>query len=174
MSALSALHLRPAEPGDAPRLLALKHQLDRESSFMLVEPGERRERVEDVVDELRLGPSTNSVVIVAEAGTDLVGYIEATGGRFARDRATAYLVMGVLSAHSGAGVGGRLLEAVTRWASARGLRRLELTVMAHNRRAIGLYERSGFEVEGRRRRCLLADDEWVDELYMGKLLPAAT
>jgi RimJ/RimL family protein N-acetyltransferase len=42
--------------------------------------------------------------------------------------------------------------------------------MAHNQRAFRLYERMGFVVEGRRRECLLVDGDFVDELYMAKLL----
>ncbi len=42
--------------------------------------------------------------------------------------------------------------------------------MAHNARAIRVYERHGFQVEGRRRQCLLVDGRYVDELYMAKLL----
>jgi RimJ/RimL family protein N-acetyltransferase len=51
--------------------------------------------------------------------------------------------------------------------------RLELTVMAHNSRAIGLYQRTGFSVEGRRAECLLIDGQFIDELYMATVLPAA-
>jgi RimJ/RimL family protein N-acetyltransferase len=42
--------------------------------------------------------------------------------------------------------------------------------MAHNRRAVDLYKRMGFSVEGRRSECLLVNDRLVDELYMGTLL----
>jgi RimJ/RimL family protein N-acetyltransferase len=56
------------------------------------------------------------------------------------------------------------------WAAAHGLHRLELTVMAHNTRAIALYERMGFTVEGRRAECLLVDGQFVDELTMAAIL----
>jgi hypothetical protein len=41
-------------------------------------------------------------------------------------------------------------------------------------RALGLYLRGGFQVEGLRRRALARDDTVVDEYYMGKLLPPGT
>jgi RimJ/RimL family protein N-acetyltransferase len=44
-------------------------------------------------------------------------------------------------------------------------------VMAHNTRAIRLYERMGFSVEGRRAECLLIDGRFIDELTMAALLP---
>ncbi len=42
--------------------------------------------------------------------------------------------------------------------------------MAHNHRAIGLYKRMGFSVEGCRAQCLVIDGRFVDELYMAVIL----
>jgi RimJ/RimL family protein N-acetyltransferase len=42
--------------------------------------------------------------------------------------------------------------------------------MAHNERALALYRRLGFEVEGTRRDSVLVDGRYVDELTMAKLL----
>ena len=163
--------IRVAGPGDAAALLRLKLRLDQETAYMLLEPGERDTSVEAVADELgAVARSGNSAVIVAEAGDQLVGYLELAGGAFRRNRTTAYLVIGVLTEASGQGVGTGLLAEAKRWAAAHGVHRLELTVMARNRRAAGLYERMGFSVEGRRAQCLLLDGEFVDELYMALIL----
>jgi RimJ/RimL family protein N-acetyltransferase len=43
--------------------------------------------------------------------------------------------------------------------------------MAHNTRAIRLYARMGFSVEGRRSECLLIDGRFIDELTMAVILP---
>jgi RimJ/RimL family protein N-acetyltransferase len=170
-AAAGRLRFREAGPADAAALLTLKHTLDRETSFMLLEPGERTESAEDVAADLgRLAGAANSVVIVAETRRGLAGYVEAGGGRFRRSRLTAHVVIGVLAAAAGRGVGSGLLRGLESWARAHGLHRLELTVMAHNRRAIRLYQRMGFAVEGRRRECLLVNGQLVDELHMARLL----
>lgn len=111
------------------------------------------------------------VVLVAEFAGRLVGYAEARGGKFRRHQATAHVVIGVLATARGQGAGTGLLQELKRWAPAHGIRRLELTVMAHNQRARDLYQRVGFQVEGRRRECLVVDGRLVDELYMALLLP---
>jgi RimJ/RimL family protein N-acetyltransferase len=163
--------LRAAGPGDATALLRLKQRLDQESSFMLFEPGERDASVEALAAQLSdTARSENSAVIVAELDGDLAGYVEVSGGAFRRTRSTAYLVIGVVAAANGRGIGRGLLEEAKRWAAAHGVHRLELTVMTHNRRAAGLYRRSGFTVEGRRAQCLLVDGQFVDELYMAAIL----
>jgi len=42
--------------------------------------------------------------------------------------------------------------------------------MAHNARAIRLYKRMGFAIEGTKRQALLVNGTYVDEYYMAKLL----
>jgi RimJ/RimL family protein N-acetyltransferase len=110
----------------------------------------------------------------AETERALIGHVEATGGEYRRNRCTAYIVIGVLAAASGRGVGGALLDALDQWAAAAAVHRLELTVMASNQHALRLYERKGFLNEGRRRACLSIGGDSVDEFYMGKVLPFAT
>jgi RimJ/RimL family protein N-acetyltransferase len=166
------VRIRPARPYDAAALLELKRQLDQETAFMMYEPDERDSRVRDLAAELAsLARSANSVVLLAERGDQLIGYVQLTGGTLRRSRATAYVVIGVLAQAAGRGTGTELLRQARAWAAARGLHRLELTVMAHNTRAIRLYERTGFTVEGRRSECLLVDGQFIDELTMATLLP---
>lgn len=163
---------RIATPADGPALLRLKQQLDEETSFMLLEPGERDPDPDALARHLAaVARSGNSAVIVAEADAGLAGYVELTGGSFRRNRTTAELVIGVLAQASGRGIGTALLRRAMSWAAGHGLHRLELTVRADNERAVGLYRRLGFAVEGRRSQCLLVDGVFADELYMAMLVP---
>ena len=156
--------------------MRLKQQLDEETSFMLLEPGERDPSVEKLAAHLAdVAGSANSVLLLAETGGEtggeLAGYLELVGGRAHRNRFSTHVVIGVRARAGGRGVGSALLRAALRWAAARGLHRVELTVMAHNTRAIALYERVGFVLEGRSRECLMIDGRFRDELYMSLLLP---
>jgi RimJ/RimL family protein N-acetyltransferase len=167
-----AIRIREVEETDAEALLALHRGLDQETAFMLFEPGERsadggaeRERIRDVRSRV------NQTLLVADAGDRLVGYIAVLGGPLRRNRHSAHVMIGVLEAFSGQGIGGALLDAAIRWASNAGLHRLELTVMAHNYRAIRLYDRKGFLREGIRSRSLRVREAWVDEIFMARLLP---
>lgn len=168
---LAGVQIRSVRLDEAERLLALKRRLDCESHFMLLEADERTGTAEELADELRLlSRAPNSTLLVAEAGGELIGYVQATGGRYRRNRVTAEVVIGVVAAGSGHGVGTAMLQELDRWAQSAGLRRLELTVMAHNHAARRLYQRSGFIEEGRRRECLVVGGSAVDEVYMAKLV----
>lgn len=148
--------------------------LDEETSFMLLEPDERDTSIQTLARHLEeVSQSENSVVIVVGRHGDLAGYVELAGGKFRRNRSTTHVVIGVLAEAGGQGVGTGLLEEAKRWAAARGLHRIELNVMAHNHRAIALYERVGFVHEGRRVGCLLIDGKFLDELSMAMILPGS-
>jgi RimJ/RimL family protein N-acetyltransferase len=152
---------RPASHDDARALLELQHVLDTESEFMLLEPGERESR--DI-------PAEPSYLIVAEGNDELAGYVEVSVLPYARTVSTGYVVMGVRTAYAGRGIGKALLTAAKDEAVERGLRRLELTVMTHNTRALNLYLSCGFEVEGLRRDALVVGSVVRSEYYMGLLL----
>ncbi len=72
----------------------------------------------------------------------------------------------------GKGVGKALMAALVdyadRWA---GVLRIELTVYPDNERAIALYRKFGFEVEGTHRAYALRDGRYVDTLSMARLHP---
>lgn len=159
--------VRRATEADAAAWLALAHQLDRETSFMLLEPGERTSSVAEVRSMLG---QDDACYLVAEVDGRLVGLLGAERGQYRRERHKADIFLGVCQAYAGQGIGRLLFEAVEAWAREVGLHRLELTVMAHNARAIALYKKMGFEVEGVARHSLCVGGEWVDELDMGKLL----
>ncbi|GEK04406.1 GNAT family N-acetyltransferase [Streptomyces sp. 1-11] len=50
-----------------------------------------------------------------------------------------------------------------------GLHRIELAAWAHNHRALRVYEKAGFVVEGVRREVQRREDEWADEVIMAVL-----
>ena len=81
-------------------------------------------------------------------------------------RHSGVLGMGVAASHRGRGVGSALLRATLEAAATRGIRRVELVVRADNAAAIRLYERHGFEHEGRLRDYMIVDGVSYDALAM--------
>jgi len=151
--------------------LALRIGLDEETSFMLLEKGERTTTLEQQTQALeRIVASEQDCLLVLAVGKELVGYLAASGGNFRRNRHCAYVTMGILQAYCGQGWGQKMFSKLIEWARATNITRLELTVMAHNERAINLYERVGFIKEGLKRNALRVDNKYVDEIYMGMLV----
>ncbi|GAP13838.1 acetyltransferase [Longilinea arvoryzae] len=163
--------LRPIREEDAGAFLALCRQLDEETHFMMLEPGERTTTVEQQQDRIRqVLKRENQIILVAEDAEKLVGYISGMGGDYRRNEKTVHIVIGILQSYTGQGIGKRFFQALEEWAVQHDLHRLELTVMTHNQRGIALYQRMGFEVEGVKRDDLFVDGGYIDQYMMAKLL----
>ena len=163
--------IRLAGPDDAAALLALQHRLDGQSSYMLLEPDEREQAPDRLRARLRDQGTTGSFDLIAAHDDGLVGWLSVEVLPFRRASRCGYVVMGVDAAAAGRGIGTGLLTTAATEARRRGLWRLELTVMTDNLRALSLYLRGGFQVEGLRRQALVRDGTVIDEYYMGKVLP---
>jgi RimJ/RimL family protein N-acetyltransferase len=93
------------------------------------------------------------------------------GARRRNVRHSAVLGITVARGWRGQGIGRRLIEQAIAWAQETCIiTRIELHVFARNRGAIHLYETCGFQVEGTRRRAVLRDGEYLDDLVMALLL----
>lgn len=165
----SVIAIRQAEPEDAGALLTLQQRLDRQSTNMLLEP-DKRDPAPDTLRQ-RHGSQHESGsfdlvaggVVHAEAQPPFLGWLQVDVAPYRRVAHIGYLVLGVDADHAGRGIGTALLQAPVARASARGLHRLELTVLARNTRAVELYGRHGFEVEGRRRSAFRVHGELLNE-----------
>lgn len=111
----------------------------------------------------------NQAQYVAELQGQLVGWADITPASRDATRHIGTLGMGVLEPHRGKGVGCRLLETVIEHAWRTGLRRIELEVFVDNHPAVALYEKLGFEYEGRLRMARLIDGVYRDVYRMALL-----
>ncbi|HEV7888677.1 MAG TPA: N-acetyltransferase [Acidimicrobiales bacterium] len=83
----------------------------------------------------------------------------------------AELGMAVADGWRGKGVGSALMAEAVAWAEAKGAHKITLQLWPHNTAARALYEKFGFEVEGRlRRHWPRKNGELWDALIMGLLL----
>jgi RimJ/RimL family protein N-acetyltransferase len=163
--------IRPITVEDAEALLNLRAQVDRETRFMMLEPGERQTTIDQERERLAtLLKSDNKQTFLAEDDGQLSGWLRANGGDYRRNHHSVHIVIGIRAAYTNQGVGTRLFQACEAWARERSLHRLELTVMMHNHLGIALYQKMGFQIEGTAPDALRVDGEYVDLYYMSKLL----
>jgi RimJ/RimL family protein N-acetyltransferase len=167
------VNIREAHPEDAEKIIAYVQQLaDEPENNMLLTPGEFRLTLEEEQKILAdFHDEDNSVFLVAEEDGEIIGTLNLRGGKRKAIRHAATLGMSVNKERRSQGIGGRLMEEAISWAKAGGiLKRIELFVFVHNLRAIHLYLKFGFEVEGRRRMSAFKDGEYLDDYLMALLL----
>jgi len=165
--------VREARRSDARDMLDFARRLFEEPGLDLpASPGEFQLTVEDeeaVIADHAERP--NAVFLLAlDARGQIVGLLNCHGSSLRALRHSCEMGVSVAKGQRGQGVGSALLTAMTQWARLSGVRRIELKVYARNEGAIRLYRRFGFEVEGRRRRAVYQDGEFVDDLLMALLV----
>lgn len=170
-SALSAgIEVRRATPADADgvtRLMSEPEVLRNTLQLPLPSVDFWRKRMEAAVGE------TQQFNIVALRDAAVIGYAglhPVTGSLRTRHAAGLFICVG--GASWGRGVGTALMRQLIDWADNwAGILRIELGVYPDNERAIALYRRFGFELEGRQRAWALRDGEYIDSLMMARLHP---
>lgn len=163
---------RKLQINEAQNFWNLMNQLDDETKYMLYEPGERKEkacdiaRIEHLINESLQG---DNLLLVAEENERLIGYISAQKGNLNRIAHSAYIVVGILKNYTNQGIGKEFFKYLDLWAIDRKVSRLELTVVCENDIARHVYEKSGFVIEGTKRKSVFVDGKYLDEYYMAKI-----
>ena len=158
--------IRPAGPEDAAGITALRRMpgvFEQAASL----PSDRSRRMEELLRQ----PGQNRHFLVAVSPDNTVlGLVMLTVESNPRRRHSGGLGIMVRTDCQGQGIGTALLEAVLdladNWLM---LRRVELEVYADNQRAVRLYEKFGFETEGRKREASVKNGAYVDLLVMARL-----
>lgn len=160
--------VRPVEPTDAEALHAIRVG---ENVFPTTNalPSDSIAFVRELVEQRNRSLHT-FVAVVDERVVGLGGLVVFEK---ARVRHVATLFVEVHQEAFGIGVATALLERLTVLADSwLGLVRVQLEVDAENARAIRLYQRFGFETEGRMRANFLRDGAYVDSLMMARVRSA--
>ena len=111
-----------------------------------------------------------SFPLLACVGDEVVGQLTLSVYTNPRTRHSGHFGIVVRDDWQGKGVGTALMEACVDLADNRlGLARLDLRVYVDNARAISLYKKFGFEIEGTHRRFAYRNGEYVDAHIMARL-----
>jgi RimJ/RimL family protein N-acetyltransferase len=98
----------------------------------------------------------------------LVGTLSFQGGARPRTRHTGEFGTSVLREYWGAGIASALIDSLLEWSKQGGIiRKINLRVRSDNLRAINLYRRKGFSIEGTLTKQMLVGGRYYDNLWMG-------
>jgi len=165
----SDVHIRRLRLREVRAFANLRAEVEREATHLAVSNGERKEGIAYVL--LRIFINRKRMhTFIAEKDGEFVGFITVLFPKFKKLRRNAYLTLSVKKDARGHGIGTKLIKKAEAFARERKSRRLELDVFAKNKNAIHLYEKLGFNHEGRRVQAVEDKDGFDDVILMGKLL----
>jgi len=162
--------IRSAKEEDAKNLSEVRLQIDGETENL------DREKGEGYIDECGFKQlikvdtecSTN-LFLVAEVNNKIVGFSRCEGNKLKRFSHKVEFGVCVLKEYWGYGIGKNLLKESIYWADSNGIKKINLSVLETNEKAIKLYERYGFEVEGiLKKDRVLSDGNYYNTVIMGR------
>lgn len=165
--------VRSAAKKDAPALLEMVQGIFREEIYSLTSAAEFKMTIEEeekwIESKLK---NPNHLLLLAEMNSRIVGSLDFSNGNRLRIAHTGEFGMSVDKSVRDQGIGTLLLQALFDWvAQHKTIEKIGLNVHANNERAIALYKKMGFEVEGLRKRDLkYGDNNYVDTIVMGKFV----
>lgn len=170
---MNDLIIREAVPTDAKMLLAVLKRIGSESEFLTMDENGVDISIEDEAVALdAIYDSPNNTIMVALVDGEIVGTASISGDSHYRIFHIGELGISILNDYQGYGIGGYLMDAVIDWAiESQVIKRIELTVQKRNEKAVQLYLRKGFIIEGvKARGARLKDGTYIDVLFMGRLI----
>lgn len=162
-----------ASRADAVTFIDFMNQVAVETDFLVMDDDGFQfttEEVELIFEKNQ--ESLDQLCLLAMMGEDIIGAVTVRTASPYRVSHIGNVFIAVKKAYWGYGIGRTLLEETKEWARQNGvLARLELTVQVRNERAVHLYQKLGFEIEGLQKWGARTDEgEWLDLYYMGLLV----
>lgn len=162
--------IRSAIEEDAKNLSEVRVQIDGETEYLDREQGEGyidKTGFKQIIKEDT--ESKNNLFLVAEFDGRVVGFSRCEGGKLKRTAHKVEFGVCVLKEFWGYGIGQNFLKESINWADSNEIKKMNLSVIEINDKAIKLYEKYGFEVEGvLKNDKVLSDGNYYHTILMGR------
>ena len=163
--------IRSAEEKDAKDLSDVRVKIDGETENM------DREKGEAFIDEAGFKQiikedtaSERNLFLLAEINGEIVGFSRCEGNKLKRISHKVEFGVCVLKDYWGYGIGQNLIKESIFWADSNGIKKINLSVLETNEKAIKLYEKYGFTVEGvLKNDKILSDGNYYHTVLMGRV-----
>ncbi|WP_375566957.1 GNAT family N-acetyltransferase [Bacillus pumilus] len=166
--------IRSAAIGDAKQLSALRLKIDGETEYLDREPGEaflHEKDFEVLIQED--AKQSRHLFLVADIEGEIVGFSRCEGHSLKRSAHKVTFGIVIQKDAWGYHIGKELLAASIDWADQQGIQKMSLHVLETNQKAIRLYERHGFLIEGvLKNDKRLADGLYYNTVVMGRQRPS--
>ena len=161
------ISIREAKTDDAAVIVEALREIAVKPGFFASQPSEIT--CENIMATISGVKNGSGICLVAESDGKLVGIAFLIAQR--KQSLQHVVTLDALAVHmgwQGRGIGTMLLRQVIEWARrSTSIRKIELNVRASNFGAISLYQKMGFQEEGRLKNRVKVNDDYVDDVVMG-------
>ena len=163
------MKIKIIELADAEKFVNFYNKLIKETDYLLPTVEEASKTVEQQENSIKKCCDYKQVFI-AEENNIIVGFMGITRCPMTKVKHIANFAIGVLSDYRQQKIASKLLSFAEQWLKEKGVKRIEMTVIAENKPAIACYEKNGFKHEGVRTKSIKIKDRFYDEFFMAKLI----
>ncbi|MEJ8548788.1 GNAT family N-acetyltransferase [Brevibacillus borstelensis] len=162
--------IRSAIAADAKVLSELRVRIDGETENLDREQGEGFIDVPGFEQLIKTDAAKpRNLFLVAVAHDRIIGFSRCEGNDLSRFSHKVEFGVAVLKEFWGYGIGKNLLKQSISWADSNGIKKTTLNVLETNEKAIQLYKKLGFEVEGiLKNDKILSDGKYYNTIVMGR------
>lgn len=163
--------IRSIETDDARAFINLQEEIFAESQFAYYGPNEQGltvQQIRKMMAEWR--KQKNSTIFMCILNGEFAGYASIRGHVATRKNHIATVRLAVKQQFEKIGIGSALLSQCETWAKELGIQRLEADIMSHNEKALALFNKHDFIVEGTRQQAVKINEQFYDEVHYGKII----
>lgn len=163
---------RKAQEEDAEKIVAFFNIVGGETNYMSFEKDEYSLDVKEQAEVIRgfKGNATNTMLLAMD-GEEIAGLSTITSSHKIKSRHDAELGVVVAKKYQGKGIGTALIRQVIDWVKENGITtRMSLEVRADNIKAVEIYLRFGFVIEGCKKNSTRLNGIYYDDYIMGMML----
>lgn len=166
----SGVVIRSAKVTDAEQIVKLSKAVAEEEIYELISGKEFNRSVDTDqkwIESHEANP--NHIIIIAEVNSKVIAVLDFANGHRQRIAHVGDAGISIAKDFRDQGIGSLLMKALIEWAKDNSaIEKIGLQVHSSNDRAIGMYKKMGFEIEGVRKRDLKYNDgHYVDTVVMG-------
>lgn len=163
--------IREADIEDAENIIEYIKIVSDETDFLISDSSERNFTVRKEKEFLQnIQSSILEKIFLFEIENKIVGMCSIEGINKIRIKHRVDLAITVLKNYWGNKIGEKLIDYAIEYCKSNCIKKIELTVRIDNERALKLYKKFGFEIEGEIKNFIYLNGNYYNCYYMGLLL----
>ncbi len=163
--------IREADIEDAENVIEYIKIVSDETDFLISDSSERKFTVKKEKEFLQnIQSSILEKIFLFEIENKIVGMCSIEGINKIRIKHRVDLAITVLKNYWGNKIGEKLIDYAIDYCKSNSIKKIELTVRIDNERALKLYKKFGFEIEGEIKNFIYLNGNYYNCYYMGLLL----